>query len=77
MPANDHHLRIRLDRREDLGDALCFFSYTAYDAERLDERTLLLSAPGDLGDTLARREVELYVRLLQRLRPDLGAVRVV
>jgi hypothetical protein len=76
MHGDDQQLRIKLDRPDDVADALRFFRYTAYDAERLDERTLLLSAPGELGATLARREVEIYVRILQRLRPDVGAIRM-
>jgi hypothetical protein len=54
----------------DLGTVVRFFERTAYDVGQLAPDALALMAPGDVDERLARREVEVYVRVLERLHPE-------
>jgi hypothetical protein len=41
-----------------------------YEVDQVAPNKLALTAPSRLDERLARREVELYVPMLERLRPD-------
>ena len=73
MSVADAHLRIEIDAPDDVDDAVQFFEQTVYEPDQLDERTVLLTAPRELDGRTARREVEIYLRLLRRMKPGLAA----
>jgi hypothetical protein len=50
-----------------------FFERSAYKPEAVDERTIALSPPEDVRIELARREVEIYLRVLARVHHGVGA----
>ena len=54
----------------DMGTVVRFFEQTAYEVGELAPDALALTAPTALDERLARREVELYVRVLERLHPE-------
>jgi hypothetical protein len=57
----------------DLDAVIGFFGGTVYEPQRIDERTVALTPPAAIDDSIARREVRVYLRLLQRLCPGLAA----
>jgi hypothetical protein len=73
MTVADAQLRIEIDAPDDVDDAVQFFEQTVYETDQLDERTVLLTAPRELDGRTARREVEIYLRLLRRMKPGLAA----
>jgi hypothetical protein len=66
-------LEIRVSRTADISHLLGFFKRTEYEAEQLDERTVALTAPRNADAKLARREIGIYLRMLDRIHPGLGA----
>jgi hypothetical protein len=54
----------------DIDAVMRFFERTAYDVGQTAPDELAVTAPSDLDERLARREVELYVRMLERLHPE-------
>jgi hypothetical protein len=73
MFAPDSQLTIRVPTPDDLEPAVQFFERTAYAAEEVDERTVALTPPGELDESVARREVQIYLRMLERLHPGVVA----
>jgi hypothetical protein len=69
-------LEIRIPRDADIGRLLGFFERTEYAAEQTDERTVALTAPRNADAELARREIRIYLRILERVHPGLGAAVV-
>jgi hypothetical protein len=55
---------------DDMGAVLTFFERTAYDVGQVAPNELALTAPSTMDERLARREVEVYVRMLERLHPE-------
>jgi len=50
-----------------------FFEGTAYAPRLFDERTVTLFPPDRISAGLARREIEIYLRVLDRVDPGVGA----
>jgi hypothetical protein len=69
----DYQLQITLDRPADIDRVVEFFEGSAYKPEALDEHTIGLTPPEEMRIDLARREVEIYLRVLQRVHEDVGA----
>jgi hypothetical protein len=68
-----YQLQITLDRPTDIDRVVQFFEGSAYRPVALDERTVALSPPKDVRVELARREVEIYLRVLERVHQGVGA----
>jgi hypothetical protein len=62
-------LKIRVARPGDVQTVVRFFERTVYGIRRVGDDTLLLTPPGNRGHTAARREVEIYLRMLERRHP--------
>ena len=73
MLAVDYQLEIRIDRPADLDRVVEFFERSAYAPEPVDERTIAFTPPETLDLPLARRELEIYLRVLERVHPDVVA----
>jgi hypothetical protein len=71
--AVDYQLEIRVDRPADLDRVVEFFERSAYAPEPVDERTIALTPPEALDLRLARRELEIYLRILGRVHPGVAA----
>jgi hypothetical protein len=52
---------------------VAFFERSAYAPEPVDERTIALTPPEALDLPLARRELEIYLRILARVHPGVAA----
>ena len=64
-------LEIRVSRPTDLDEVLAFFERTEYGAEPVDAVTVGLTPPDPFAPALAKREVEIYLRVLRRVHPHL------
>ena len=64
-------LEIRVSRPADLDAVLEFFERTEYGAEPVDAVTVGLTAPDPFALALARREIDIYLRVLRRVHPHL------
>jgi hypothetical protein len=64
-------LEIKVSRPTDLDEVLEFFERTEYGAEPVDTVTVGLTPPDPFALALARREVEIYLRVLRRVHPHL------
>jgi hypothetical protein len=62
-------LEIRVSRSADLDAVLEFFERTAYGAEPVDDVTVVLTPPDPFAMALARREIEIYLRVFRRVHP--------
>jgi hypothetical protein len=71
--AVDYQLEIRIDRPADLDRVVEFFERSAYAPEPVNERTIALTPPEPLDLQLARRELEIYLRILGRVHPGVAA----
>jgi hypothetical protein len=71
--ALDYQLEIRVDRPADLDRVVEFFERSAYASDPVDERTIALTPPEALHLPLARRELEIYLRILERVHPGVAA----
>jgi hypothetical protein len=69
----DYELQITLDRPADIDTVIEFFEGSAYRPEPVDERTIALIPPEDVRIELARREVAIYLRVLERVHQGVGA----
>lgn len=58
---------------DDVDAVIGFFGGTVFEPERIDERTVGLRPPAAIDVSVARREVGIYLRLLERLCPGLAA----
>jgi hypothetical protein len=66
-------LEIRVSRPADLDAVLEFFERTEYGAEPVDAVTVGLTPPEPFALALAKREIEIYLRVLRRVYPHLDA----
>jgi hypothetical protein len=73
VAAVDYQLEIRIDRPADLDRVMEFFERSAYAPEPVDEQTIALRPPEALDLSLARRELEIYLRILERVHPGVAA----
>jgi hypothetical protein len=64
-------LQITVGRAADMETVVRFFERTAYEIRPVDDETILLRAPGETGAAIARREVEIYLGILERRNPGL------
>jgi hypothetical protein len=71
--AVDYQLEIRIDRPADLGRVVDFFERSAYVPEPVGARTIALTPPEAVDLPLARRELEIYLRILERVHPGVAA----
>lgn len=69
----DSQLQIRVARPDDLQTVVRFFERTAYGSRRVGADVIVLTAPAKTSGVIARREVEIYLGLLERRHPGLGA----
>jgi hypothetical protein len=69
----DYELQLRIDQVANVECVVDFFAGSAYEPARLDDHTVALRPPDDISDRLARREVEIYLRVLERIHPGVGA----
>ena len=69
----DYQLQIAVDNAASLDQVVEFFEGTAYEPRRIDDRRVTLTPPDRISAGLARREVEIYLRVLDRLHPELDA----
>ena len=73
MLAVDYQLEISIDRPADLDRVVEFFQQSAYSPEPVGDRTIALTPPEALDLPLARRELEIYLRILGRVHPGVAA----
>jgi hypothetical protein len=69
----DYELQLRIDQVANVERVVDFFAGSAYEPARLDDHTVALRPPEDISHRLARREVEIYLRVLERIHPGVGA----
>lgn len=69
----DYELQLRIEQAANVERVVEFFAGSAYEPQRLDDHTIALRPPDDISHALARREVEIYLRVLERVHPDVGA----
>jgi hypothetical protein len=70
----DYRLEIRINRSADLDRVVEFFERSAYAPEPVDAQTIALTPPETLDLPLARRELEIYLRILERVHPGVAAI---
>jgi hypothetical protein len=66
-------LQITLDSPAHIDRVVEFFDGSAYEPEVVDDYTIALTPPIDVSNELARREVEIYLRVLARVHQGIGA----
>jgi hypothetical protein len=71
-----YELQLRIDQVANVERVVDFFAGSAYEPARLDDHTVTLRPPDDISQHLARREVEIYLRVLERVHPGVGAILV-
>jgi hypothetical protein len=69
----DYQLQITLNRPADIDRVVEFFEGSAYKPAPIDDHTIALTPPEDVRIELARREVEIYLRVLQRVHEGVSA----
>jgi hypothetical protein len=69
----DYELQLRIEQAANVERVVDFFAGSAYEPERLDDHTVALRPPDEISQRLARREVEIYLRVLERVHPGVGA----
>ena len=73
LPRVEYELQIRIDQTSNLERVVDFFAGSAYEPARLDDHTVALRPPDGIPQRLARREIEIYLRVLERVHPGVGA----
>lgn len=66
-------LEITVAQAGDLQTVVRFFERTAYGTLPTGPDTILLAAPPDTGPRIARREVEIYLGMLEGRHPGVAA----
>jgi hypothetical protein len=66
-------LQIRIDQPANVERVVDFFAGSAYEPERLDDHTVALRPPDQISQRLATREIEIYLRVLERIHPGVRA----
>jgi hypothetical protein len=69
----EYELQIRIEQVANVERVLDFFAGSAYEPARLDDHTVALRPPDAISERLARREVAIYLRVLERVHPGVGA----
>jgi hypothetical protein len=69
----DYVLQLRIEQVANVERVVDFFAGSAYEPARLDAHTVALRPPDGISQPLARREVEIYLRVLDRVHPGAGA----
>jgi hypothetical protein len=69
----NYYLQITVEQAANVDRVVEFFEGTAYAPRRFDERTVTLFPPDRISAELARREIEIYLRVLERVHPEVGA----
>jgi hypothetical protein len=69
----NYHLQVTVEQAANVDRVVEFFEGTAYAPRRFDESTVTLFPPDRISVGLARREVEIYLRVLQRVHPGVSA----
>ena len=69
----NYHLQITVEQAANVDRVVEFFEGTAYAPRLFDERTVTLFPPDRISAGLARREIEIYLRVLDRVEPGVGA----
>jgi hypothetical protein len=69
----DYELRLRIEPAANVERVVDFFAGSAYEPARVDDHTVALRPPDQISEGLARREVEIYLRVLERIHPGVGA----
>jgi hypothetical protein len=73
LPSVDYDLQLRIEQAANVERVVDFFAGSAYEPARLNDNTIALRPPDDISHTLARREIEIYLRVLERVHPGAGA----
>ena len=66
-------MQLRIEQVANVERVVDFFAGSAYEPARLDDQTVALRPPDGISQRLARREVEIYLRVLERIHPGVGA----
>jgi len=69
----DYQLQITLSRSADIDRVVEFFEGSAYKPAPIDDHTIALIPPESVRMELARREVEIYLRVLERVHEGVSA----
>jgi hypothetical protein len=69
----EYRLQIRIEQAANVACVVDFFAGSAYEPARLDDHTVTLRPPDEIPQRLARREIEIYLRVLERVHPGMGA----
>jgi hypothetical protein len=69
----NYHLQIAVENAANLDRVVEFFEGTAYAPRPADERTVTLTPPDRISADLARREIQIYLRVLGRVHPGVSA----
>jgi hypothetical protein len=73
LPRVDYELQLRIEQAANVERVVDFFAGSAYEPARLDDHTIVLRPPDEISQRLARREIEIYLRVLERIQPGVGA----
>jgi hypothetical protein len=68
----DYQLQIAVDNEGNLSRVVEFFEGTAYSPRQVDDRRVTLTPPDQISAGLARREIQIYLRVLDRVHPGVG-----
>lgn len=63
-------LEIKVGRPAELDTVLEFFEGTEYGADAVDDVTVALTPPEPFAPTITRREIQIYLRILRRVHPE-------
>jgi hypothetical protein len=69
----DYQLQIAVDNAGNLSRVVEFFEGTAYAPRQVDDRRVTLTPPDQVSARLALREIQIYLRVLDRVHPGVGA----
>jgi hypothetical protein len=69
----NYHLQITVEQVANVDRVVEFFEGTAYAPRLFDEHTVTLFPPDRISAGLARREIEIYLRVFDRVHPGVGA----
>ena len=71
-----YELQIRIGQPANVERVVDFFAGSAYEPRCLDDHTVALCPPDAISEQLARREVGIYLRVLERMHPGVGAALI-
>ena len=73
LTSTEPRFEIKVASPNDLPALMGFLRGTVYEPEAVDDLTVAVTSPFAVERRVARREVQVYLRLLERLCPGLGA----